>query len=279
MQFINLSSPNQSVFSLLFTFIVNVQKSLNWKPKIRNPHWGFLSDSVSRTFGLLISFSQPTTNHRPPPQQPSLVAPDLFYFSIIDDRRRPFQQPPWEPESTQQQRRLSSLLQSSPGKSLPQPLVLFPCSWVLLFPVPGVLFFHFSVSYSDVVMLILVWLDSQAPTLTAILSCICSASVVTAQNRGKLHIFIVSLQWGFQNRGSVCVSVTLFFLALDLDAELWIVNLWWMDFIECCWCCCLDFENKVCESVIVNGLRENWVLILKMVCLFFRAYGTERKTL
>jgi hypothetical protein len=122
--------------------------------------------------------------------------------------------------------------------------------------VPGVLFFRFSVSYSDVVMLILVGLDSQAPTLTAILSCICSASVVTAQNRGKLHIFTVSLQWGFHNRGSVCVSVTLFFLALDLDAELWIVNLWWMDFIECCWCCCLDFKNKVCVSVIVNGVAR-----------------------
>jgi hypothetical protein len=63
--------------------------------------------------------------------------------------------------------------------------------------VPGVLFFRFSISYSDVVMLILVWLDSQAPTLTAILSRICSASVVTAQNRGKLHIFTVSLRWGF----------------------------------------------------------------------------------
>ena len=105
----------------------------------------------------------------------------------------------------------------------------------------------------------------------------------------QLHIFTVSLQWGFQNRGSVCV--TLFILALNLDAELWICDEWilfgeekrncesvWISEQGCTvhWLC-LDFENKVCESVIVNGLRENWVLILKMVCLFSELTGQRGK--
>jgi len=87
-------------------------------------------------------------------------------------------------------------LQSSPGKLLclscftycKNSLVLFPCPWVLLFPVPGVLLFPCPFL---TVMLILVWLDSQAPTLTATLICICSTSVLTAQNRGKLISFLL----------------------------------------------------------------------------------------
>jgi hypothetical protein len=77
MQFINLSSPNQSIFSLLFTFIVHVQKSLNWKPKIRNPHWGFLSDSVSRSLNLFLS-----ANNQPPSTSTTALAsrPSSFLF-------------------------------------------------------------------------------------------------------------------------------------------------------------------------------------------------------
>jgi hypothetical protein len=126
---------------------------------------------------------------------------------------------------------------------------------VLLFPCPFL-----------TLMLILVWLDSQAPTLTAILICICSASVLTAQNRGKLLSFLpcpflYSLMMLKINIliQSFCDSVSLFIVESLLvnfrfkfnRACVWLCfflhwiwmlscELWWMDSVSLsieCYCC------------------------------------------
>jgi hypothetical protein len=141
---------------------------------------------------------------------------------------------------------------------------------VLLFPCPFL-----------TLMLILVWLDSQAPTLTAILICICSASVLTAQNSGKLLsflpcLFLYSLMMLKINIliQSFCDSVSLSIVESLLAnfkfkfnrACVWLCfflhwiwmlscELWWIDSvslsIECCCCWVVNCEFVMNGFIVI----------------------------
>jgi len=106
----------------------------------------------------------------------TLQQPSSFLF--FHHPRRPFHQPPWEPESTQQQWRLSSLHQVSYSVYLFHLLQKFIGSLFSVGnyqPTSARGAFFFPCPFLTL-LLILVWLDSQAPNMTAILIC----SVLTA---------------------------------------------------------------------------------------------------
>jgi len=111
MQFIILSSPNQSVFSLLFTVHIHCSriktssseipklKTQNSKSSLRIPQWLGVSDSRSRNLFL-------SANNQPPSTSTTALASRPWSSPVFSSLH---QSSPWEPESTQQQRRLSSL--------------------------------------------------------------------------------------------------------------------------------------------------------------------------
>ena len=127
-------------------------KTQNSKSSLRIPQWLGVSDF--RSLNLFLS-----ANNQPPSTSTTALASRPWSFLFFHNRR-PTSSISAATVRTRVHTTTTASLQSSPGKSSPQPLVLFPCSWVLLFPVPGVLFFRFSVSYSDVVMCVTLFLYS-----------------------------------------------------------------------------------------------------------------------